>query len=129
LLAVNRRNIVRVVRYIVACWRRIWIDINNVPIVYLKACCVNHFNRLVYFCASVLKNHRNRIVDKSRPNNDFAPARLPLDAIAIHFLLAYPNDDMLRPSPKCEKRTGLSFKVGRGCGYVLHALRAAKIIR
>jgi hypothetical protein len=128
LLAINRRNIVWIVRDIIARWRRIWIDVDNVPIVYLKACRVDHFNRLIYLCASVLKNHRDRIVDESRPNNDFAPAGLTLDAFAINLFLADPNDDALRPAPKCKKRTSLSFSVGRGCGYVLHAFRAAKIL-
>jgi hypothetical protein len=129
LLAINRRDVAWVARDIVARWRRIWIDIDNVPIVYLKTCRVNHFDRLIYLRASVLKDHRNRVVNEPRPDNDPAPACFAFDAIAIHFLLAYPNDDVLRSSPKCEKRTSLSFEVGRGCGYVLHTLRAAKIIR
>jgi hypothetical protein len=129
LLAINRRNIVWIVRDIIARWRRIWIDIHNVPIVYLKACRVYHRNRLIYLRASVLKDHRNRVVNKPRPDNDLAPARFALYAFAVNLFLAYPNDDMLRSSPKCEKRTSLSFKVGRGCGDVLHSLRAAKIIR
>jgi hypothetical protein len=129
LLAINRRNIIRIARDIIARWRRIWIDIDNVPIVHLKARRVYHRNRLIDLCASVLKNHRNRIVNKPRPDNDLASACLAFDALAIHFLLAYPNDDMLRSSPKREKRTSFSFKVGCGCSNVLHALRAAKILR
>jgi hypothetical protein len=129
LLAINRRNIVWVVRDIFARWRRIWIDIDNVPIVQLKACRVNHFYRLIYLCASVLKDHRNRIVNESRANDDLTPARFALYAFAVNLLLANPNDDIFGSAPKCEKRTSLSFKVGRGCSDVLYSLRAAKIIR
>jgi hypothetical protein len=128
LLAINRRNIVRIVWYIIACWRRIWIDIDNVPIVHLKACRVNHFDRLIYLCASVLKNHRNRIVNESRPDNDLASAGLTLNTFAVHFLLAYADNDMFWPAPKRKKRTRFPFEVGRGRGNVLDAFRAAKIL-
>jgi hypothetical protein len=129
LLAINRRNIIWVVWYIVACWLRFWIDVDNVPIVHLKACRVNHFNRLVHLGASVLKDHRNRIVDESRPNNDLAPARFALDSFAVNFFLAYANDDSFRPAPERKKRTSFPFNAGRSCGNVLHPFRAAKILR
>jgi hypothetical protein len=129
LLAINSRDVVRVARDIIACWRGIWIDIDNVPIVYLKTCRVNHFDRLIYLRASVLKDHRNRVVNEPRPDNDLTSARLTLDALAINLLLTDANDDIFGSAPKCEKRTSFSFKVGRGCGYVLHTLWAAEIIR
>jgi hypothetical protein len=119
LLAINSRNIVWIVRDIIARWRRIWIDIDNVPIVYLKACRVDHFNRLVYLCASVLKNHRDRIVDESRPDNDFAPAGLTLDSFAVHFLLAYADNDMFGSAPKRKKRARFGLEIGNGGGYML----------
>jgi hypothetical protein len=129
LLAVNRRNIIWVIRDIVACWLRFWIDIDNVPIVHLKACRVNHFNRLVHLGASVLKDHRNRLVNESRPDNDLAPARLPLYAFAVDLFLAYANDDIFWPAPERKKRTSFPFNAGRSCGNVLHPFRAAKILR
>jgi hypothetical protein len=67
----------------------------------------------------VLKNHRDRLINESGSDNDLAPARLPLDAFAIHLFLAYANDDIFWPAPKRKKRARFSLKIGNSGGYML----------
>jgi hypothetical protein len=67
----------------------------------------------------VLKNHRDRLINESGSNNEFTPAGLTLDASAVHFLLAYADNDMFGSAPKRKKRARFSLEIGNGGGYML----------